>query len=82
MNREEQIKMWEQAAGKMGRVEKPTRETGETKPPVRQWTPAEIAAQREKEKLRGQHKHLMGTAAVHGSSPEAAALRQKLGFGK
>lgn len=81
MNREEQIKMWEQAAGKMERVEKP-RKTGETKPPVKPWTPAEIAAQREKEKLRGQHKDVIGTAAVHGSSPEAAALRQKLGYGK
>jgi hypothetical protein len=77
MNREEQIKMWEMAAGKMGREEK-----GETKPPVRQWTPEEIAARRAQEALRGQHKHQMGTAAVHGSSAEAAALRKKLGFGK
>ena len=62
MNREEQIKMWEAAAGKMGEKFG----TGGPKKPV-----PGAAAKQGSAAVRG-------SAAVHGSSAEAAAKRKNL----
>ena len=69
MNREEQIKMWESAAGKMEKKGKFG--TGDPKRPV----PGAASK-------HGAGEGVRDSAIVHGSSPEAAAKRKELGFGK
>lgn len=70
MNREEQIKMWEAAAGKMEKKGEKFG-TGDPKKPV----PGAASK-------HGAGEGVRGSAAVHGSSAEAAAKRKELGFGK
>ena len=78
MNREEQIKMWEAAAGKMGEKFG----TGGPKKPVPGAAAKQgSAAVRGSAAVHGSDEGVRGSAAVHGSSAEAAAKRKNL-FGK